>query len=89
MLGSYRTVGGGGQALAARAAVADAGAIGGEEPLRVARALEAAHPSLALPRRLVGMLGPVVQPLVSAVLDIREHLAPHRTAPRRRWRACP
>ena len=64
-------VGGSGEAVAAWAAVADDRAVGGEEPLGVARALAPAQPPLSLPRGLVRMLGPVVQSFVPAVLHAR------------------
>jgi len=54
------------------------GAIGGEEPLRVARRLEPAHAPFPLARRLVRILGAVIQPFVAAMLDAREYLSPGR-----------
>ncbi len=65
-------VGGGGQAVAARAAVAGDGAVDGEEALRVAGRREPPHASLALACGLMRVLGAVVEPLVSAVLDAGE-----------------
>ncbi len=67
-------VGGSGQAVAARAEVRGNWAIRGAEALGVARVFAAAHPPLALPRGLVRMLRPVVQPLVLPMLDARQHL---------------
>jgi len=64
----------GGPAVVTRAEVAGERAVGGGEPLGMAWSLEAPSP-LALPHRLKGMLGPVVQPLVPTVLDAGEHRA--------------
>jgi len=64
--------------VAAWADVAGDRAGGGEEALGVARVLEAPHPPFPLPRGLVRVLGPVVQALVSAVLDARQHLPQRR-----------
>jgi len=48
--------------------------VDGQEPLHVTRRFEAFHNPLAPPRRLVGVLGPIVQPLVLAMLDPKVHL---------------
>jgi len=71
-------VGGGGQAVAARAAVVGDRAIRGEEALGVAGMLEPPHPPLSLPGRLVRMLRPIVAPLVLPMLDTRQDLALRR-----------
>ena len=65
---THLAIGFGGQAVATRAEVRGDRAVGGEEPLSVARALETPHPPLALPGRLVRILRPVVQPLAPSVL---------------------
>ncbi len=62
-------VGGGGQAVAARAAVAGERARRGEEALGVAVTLASPHPPFPLPGRLVRMLRPVVAPLMLPMLD--------------------
>ena len=49
--------------------------VGGEELLSVARGLNPLHVSLALARRLVGVLGAVVQIPVLAMFHPREALA--------------
>ncbi len=46
-----------------------------QEALRVSNRLEASHLGLALPRRLMGDLRPVVLVLLRAVHDGRHHLA--------------
>jgi len=75
-------VGGGSEAVAAWAEVADDRAVGGEEALGMAGALEAAHAPLALPGWLVRMLRPVVQPPVAPMLDARQDRAPRRAVAR-------
>jgi len=67
-----RARGCGGQAVAARAAVAGDGAGGGEGAPGVPRVLAAPHPALPRACRLVRMLGAVSAPRVSALLDARE-----------------
>ena len=41
----------------------------GQEPLDLARRLEALHDALSSPRRLMGVLSPIVEPFVLPVLD--------------------
>jgi len=71
-LGAGLVVGGGGQAMAAGTEVAGDGTVGGEEALGVAGRLEASHASFPLPGGLVGILRPVIESFVSAVLDTRQ-----------------
>jgi hypothetical protein len=50
------------------------GPVGGEEPLGVSWRLEALHAPLALPRRLVGVFGAVVQIAVLPMLHAGQEL---------------
>jgi hypothetical protein len=45
--------------------------VGGQKPLNLPRRLETAHDFLPFPGRTMGILNPVVQPLVSAMIGIR------------------
>jgi len=68
-------VGGGGEAAAAGPEVAGAGTVGGEEALGVSRGFEASQASLPLERRLMGVLGAVVESFVPPMFHVREDLA--------------
>ncbi len=48
----------------------------GDEPLQASRRSKALHCSLALSQRNMRILGPVVEPLVGAMLDCRHDLTP-------------
>jgi hypothetical protein len=62
-----------------RAEVITDGAEGLQEALRLLGGLEALHTALPLTRRQVRILRPVVQPLMTPVLCLRQH------APQGRW----
>src|SRR5215213_10092225 len=67
--GPHGSVLGGGDVIAAeREEVVDL-VVGREEPLRLAGGFEPLHLPFSSPCRLVRVLGPVVKPLVPAVLD--------------------
>ena len=65
--------------MPARAEVVANGAEGLQEALRLLRRFEALHAPLPLTCRQVGILRPVIQPIVTSMLGVRQH------APQGRW----
>lgn len=49
-----------------------------QEPLDLSRRFESLHDLLASPRRLMGILGSIVQPLMLAMLDTQAHVFARR-----------
>src|SRR5947209_5905142 len=73
------TVGGCREAMPPRREVVAHGTEGLQEALRLLSRLEALHAPLPLTCRQVGILRPVIQPLVTSILGVRQH------APQGRW----